>query len=644
LGLGGALLRTLGALALICAAVPVFGWQAALPAQEHPSPVTQPVGTIASYQGLVIQDIRFPQVTGSDGRYRDTLALKAGDSLTRDGVRESIQKLHDTGRFADISVEADKTADGHVLLSFVTVPNYFIGDVRVEGTPIRPNENQIVNISKLQLGELFTGEKLDRALASINQLLQENGYHRATVQVEKDPHPENQQINLTFVIVPGPQARVGHVIVTGKARFSQGQIQDIAKLHPGDTVTVQRVSNALDRIRKKYQKQDRLLAQVAIRSRVYHPENNTVDFTIDVDPGPKVLVGVSGFKMSQGAIRRNVPVYEENAFDDDLLNEGRRNLLNFLEGKGYFDAKIGIKKHSEASDVLQVVYVVDPGRRHKLAKILLSGNKYFPDDLIVGRMQVAAAERFFSQGRYNQRLLADDVRGIEDLYRANGFQQVKVSGTTIDNYEGDERQLAVKIEVQEGPQRVVGALHIVGNEVIPESQFPTLNTAEGQPFSETNIATDRDILLNFYFNHGFPNASFDASALPSAEANRMEVTYTVHEGEEFFVNRVLVSGLEHTRQYIVDRELRVQPGDPLSQLDMLRTQQRLYDLGIFGQVDTAVQNPQGAEKQKNALVDVTEAKRYTFNYGLGLEFQTGQPAGSNQPQGATGVSPACHLI
>src|SRR2546430_11652676 len=78
----------------------------------------------------------------------------------------------------------------------------------------------------------------------------------------------------------------------------------------------------------------------------------------------------------------------------------------------------------------------------------------------------------------------------------------------------------------------------------------------------------------------------------------------------------------------------------MSQIDMLKTQQGLYDLGIFSQVDTAVQNPEGSEREKNVLVEVQEAKRYTFSYGLGLEFQTGQPAvGSNQPQGATGASP-----
>jgi outer membrane translocation and assembly module TamA len=34
-----------------------------------------------------------------------------------------------------------------------------------------------------------------------------------------------------------------------------------------------------------------------------------------------------------------------------------------------------------------------------------------------------------------------------------------------------------------------------------------------------------------------------------------------------------------------------------------------------------------------------EAKRYTFTYGLGLEFETGLPSGTSAPTGSTGVSP-----
>jgi outer membrane protein assembly factor BamA len=53
----------------------------------------------------------------------------------------------------------------------------------------------------------------------------------------------------------------------------------------------------------------------------------------------------------------------------------------------------------------------------------------------------------------------------------------------------------------------------------------------------------------------------------------------------------------------------------------------------------AVQNPEGTATQKNVNLQLTEAKRYTFNYGFGFQVQTGQPAGAQEPQGKTGISP-----
>ena len=187
----------------------------------------------------------------------------------------------------------------------------------------------------------------------------------------------------------------------------------------------------------------------------------------------------------------------------------------------------------------------------------------------------------------------------------------------------------------------MNALRIVGNKTVSESQFPALNTEPNQPYSESNVATDREIILNYYLNRGFPNATLEATANPDpGSANRMDVTYTIHEGEQVFVDQVILAGLDHTQRFVVDREVQIKPGDPLSQVAMLDTQRNLYDLLIFSQVNTAVQNPDGDEQHKNVLVEVQEAKRYTFDYGLGLEFQTGAPGvGVQQPLGNTGVSP-----
>ena len=621
-------------------ASPATQTEAPAPAQ----PPASPLGPASTYLGLPVHEIRFTGVAEREKDHlRQLLPQKVGEPLNRDHVRDSLNILFNTGLFADIQVEADKTSDGQVILTFSLVSNYFIGAVSVEGEHGRPSANQIISATKLQLGEVYSPEKLDRARKNILQLMSDNGFYRSSLTFEEHPHPETNQMDVVFRITPGPPAQVGQVIVKGAAGYSKGQIEDIARVHTGDRVTAERVTNALQRIRKKYLKQKRLLAQVSIAERVYLPETNKVDYSFLIDPGPTVDIGVEGFKIRQGVLRKEVPVYEENALDDDLLNEGRRNLLDYLQTRGYFDATVGVKKQSDtAKNELRAIYIIEPGLRHKLVKVTITGNKYFDQESLRSRMQVQPVARFLTHGRFSNALLASDINGLQELYRANGFRQIQIKSHVQDNYGGKEKQLAISVQVVEGPQTLVGDLKIVGNRKMPEDQIRSLiSVAPGQPYSDYNLAEARDQILNYYFNNGFPNASFEVSTQPVAGvADRIDVTFTIQEGEQFFVDQVLVSGLVHTRPYVVQRKLRVTPGSPLSQEDMLDTQASLYDLGIFSQVDTAVQNPNGADPSKNVLVDIHEAKRYTFNYGLGLEVQTGQPdTSANVPQGKTGASP-----
>ena len=106
-----------------------------------------------------------------------------------------------------------------------------------------------------------------------------------------------------------------------------------------------------------------------------------MDYTFDIVPGPKVQVLAEGFKIRRGVLKQNVPIFEENAVDEDLLNEGRRNLLNYLQTRGYFDAKSWNESsiRDTAGNELQIVYVVDAGARHRLVKIEFTGEQVLLD-------------------------------------------------------------------------------------------------------------------------------------------------------------------------------------------------------------------------------------------------------------------------
>lgn len=621
----------------------------ALPAPVSPSAEVQTSApAVRPYLGLLVNHLTITGVQPSDAeKLRPLLLQREGEPLDPTKVQRSIQALYDTGMFDDIEVEAEKSAENSVSLSFVTTQNYFFGITFISHSPAPPpTRNQLLGATRLELGDPVTPEKLQSALDGMKQALAANGYHDPTIKLDQIRHPESSQLDNIFQIKGGRPARIGNVQVLGDPGFGKEDVLDIAHLEPGERVTSDRVTRALQRLRNKYQKEDRLEAQVSIAAKAYRAATNTEDYVVNVSRGPKVIIRVNGAKVSKRLLKKYIPVYEENSVDDDLLNEGRRNLVEYFQTEGYFDVVVVLRQENDPqTQTRYIIYDVQKGKRHKLVAIDFEGNHYFDSDLLRERLSLRTASLLEPHGIFSRALLTRDTQAIQNLYQTNGFAAVDVTAHSVDDYRGVSGHIKVNFEIEEGPQTQVAALHVVGNKVVSDQEIRRLlDSTEGQPFSEANVAQDRDSLVNYYFDHGFPKMTFEANTKQvSAAPPRVELTYDIQEGDRVLVNRVLVSGLQHTKDFVAQRELEVHPGAPLSQTDLLDSQRRLYDLGIFNQVNVAVQNPDGDFAWKNVLVQAEEAKRYTFTYGLGMEIQSGAAGGINEPQGHTGVSPRASL-
>jgi outer membrane protein assembly complex protein YaeT len=612
------------------------------PAQQRPLP---DLNAEAKYEGEIVRQIQFKGITGTSPDLLNSLLLvKVGDPLDRDALRESIRVLYATGRFSSLHVEADMASGGGISLTFVATENYFNGDISIQGLDVksRPKPHQLVNASKLDLGELFSEDAVKQSIDRMKKVLSDDGYYQAAISYELKPNEQTRQMNIVFVVTPGAVARVGTVKIEGDTGIAQEQIQQITKLKAGGKVKSSDASRALERLRKHYQKNEHLEAQVSLTDREYNSTNNTLDYTFEVEQGSKIVIVAEGAKISNGTIKKLVPVYQENAVDDDLLNEGRRNLRNYLQTKGYFDALVEVERHPVPDqDQVNIVYKIDPGKKQELDAIKVVGNKYFNEATIRERLSVQAKNWVLTSGRFSQRMMADDVAAIKLLYQANGFQEVKVEANIEDRNVKGGNDLEVVYRITEGPQTLVKNLILDGNNSFSAETLATqLSSVPGQPFSQVDMLTDRDALTFFYYNRGFPDVQFEMSAAPvKGEPNWMDVTYKISEGQRVNVSQLIVTGMENTRPYVVNRQIRIREGDPLSQAAMIDSQRRLYNLGIFNQVDMAVQNPEGVEPQKNVLFNLAEAPRWTFRYGGGIEFATGNTPAINNPQGQAGVSP-----
>lgn len=623
-----------------------IGFLAILAAIPHPV-CAQP----EQYEGRLIRTIQFvpreqPMEAGEIFRL---LPLKTGQPLRLDDIRTSIEKLYATGHYIDIQVDA-ALYNEEVVIRFLTQPSWFIGLVSVRSnTGDPPNTGQLVNATRLQLGEAYSAEKVLRAMDGIQQTLEANGYHESRVSPSYEYDARTQQIHINFVVDGESRSHYAEPEVAGDPKLPESRIVGATKWKGWfgwRPVSQSRTQRGVEGIRRLYEKQDRLMASVSLDSITYQPESERDKPKLNLQAGPIVQVNTIGAKVSRSVLRRLVPVFEERTVDRDLLEEGKRNLRDYFQSEGYFSAEVEFKQQRVINDRANIDYLINLGRRHRLEEIEIHGNQYFDLETVRERMYLLPANFQFRRGRYSDAYRRRDEATIESLYRENGFRDVKVTSKVVDDYRGKRDDIAVIVNIDEGPQYFVSTLNMVGVNQLDEASLRSiLASAAGQPFSEFNVAIDRDNILARYYSEGFSDAIFSWSADPAGEPNRVNLTYTLQEGRRTFVRQVLVSGLETTQPSLVNRNLSLNPGDPLSQIQMGETQRRLYDLGIFARVNMAVQNPEGDTEYKYVLYQMEEANRYSLSGGIGAEIARigGSQTSLDNPAGSAGFSPRLSL-
>jgi outer membrane protein insertion porin family len=616
-------------------------------------PVAALAGQASQFAGKRILEIQYsPQSSLDLADLAKAQPLKAGEVFRAEDIAKAIDGLFATGQFDDISVEAEASGEG-VIVRFVTKPVWFIGGVSVEGkvTP-PPSRDQIANTGQIALGTAFRDEDIATAVENAQRLMQANGFYEAQIVTQTERNPGTQQVFLTLQVTPGKRAKYDAPIAQGDKTLSEGTILRITGwrvplIHLWRHVTDDRTRTGLEKLMAKYQNQERLTARVQLDKLDYDAARRRVRPSVTLAPGPKVKVRAVETKVSKSVLKRYVPIYEERAVFEDLLVEGKRNLQDYFQGRGYYDVDVEFRVQPERNDVQTIEYVIAKGDRYKLARVVISGNHYFDAATVRERMFMRPKAFNFRYGRYSEAFRRKDQETIADLYKSNGFRDVKVSSVVDRNYNGKPGMVAVTLNIEEGPQWLVDTVTIDGIENVDRDTLTAhMVSRSGQPFADANLAEDRNSVLTYYYQHGHPAADCKAQWRPSNTRNHVNVSYAVTEGMAQFVRGVLVSGLRTTRQRLIDKQVTLRAEDPLSPIEQTNIQKRLYDLGIFARVDTAVLNPAGDMAHKYILYDIEEANRYNVALGLGAQvgrFGTPSSTSLSSPNGSTGFSPEVSL-
>ena len=546
----------------------------------------------------------------------EKLPLHPGDVLTAENLRVSIQALYATGRYRYVQVDAVQNPDGSTSLTFQVRPNSFFSTFRLE--PENLLDRSLSSYFRLPFGDKFSTSTVERIAQDTVNLLKSEGYFQAAIEPQYDLEEASHLVFVTLRATPGEKAKIGAVrILGGEETFSRKELQDALGLARDEDFSASKLDKGLTDIRGKFTELRGFLNTRVTSESKYNEATNTVDLEIMIQPGQFAHVEPREFDIGKKKMRELVPIFEEGAVDQDLIEEGRVQITRYMQQQGYFDAAVSselIEIPPELGNAIQINYTITPGPRHEIIDVRIVGNQHFTADEIRRRIKSRRSE-LLSRGVFSADILEEDRRTIEAMYRNAGFDGTIVTATPQDA----DHAITILIQIQEGKRLPIDFITILGNfEISGKDLRDVLRLKEHDIYTPIAVDQARAALTQLYYSRGYADARVERTVERVESNNGVRVTFQITEGQPYNIGSILVEGNTLTSEKVVRRTSGLHEYKPYNPAAILEAQQRLYATGLFARVEIVTLD-QGIPGTRNVLIQVEDAKPILLTYGIGYQ-------------------------
>ena len=353
-------------------------------------------------------------------------------------------------------------------------------------------------------------------------------------------------------------------------------------------------------------------------------KGGAIDLEIEIEELPTLTeVKVKGLK--KGKI--------ESIINDTELTAGKKlsesfltNTKNYIENKykkdGFLNTKVTLNTilDTVGKNTYRMVVNVDKGSRVKINKINFEGNEIFNSFKLQNKLKNTKPKksyRFWKKSKFDQKEFDEDLVGLIDFYKEEGYRDARVISDTLINEEVNPNSVVLNINIEEGKKYYFGSIDFIGNTVYGNNIIQQiLGLKKGDTYNgvllKKRIADtskpDGNDITNLYQNSGYLFSNINAVEV-SAINDTINFEIRITEGKQANFNKIYVEGNTKTNDHVIYRELRTKPGELYSKDRLVRTVRELGQLGFFDaeQINPEMENVNPNDGTIDVKFDLVES-------------------------------------
>jgi len=318
-------------------------------------------------------------------------------------------------------------------------------------------------------------------------------------------------------------------------------------------------------------------------------------------------------RLSDAEVEEALRLVEGQVLDRREVFDSARRVRDLLVEQGHLNAAVEIDIGERSERGVEVDLEADAGEKVRIGRVYVAGNTAFDDEDLKGLLE-NKERRWYRGGDFKESELESDAEKIENRYRGAGFRDVEVYDHRL-SYKKSGAEMVLEFFVDEGRRYFVGDVTWDGNEVLGEERLEAmLELRPGSEFDQGAFDQTRDAIGRFYADRGYIYSLVQPGE--SVRGDSVDVHFTIREGEPAHIRRVEVAGNVKTKDHVIRRELHIFPGDVYSASRLILSQQRVFNLGFFENVEPTFERAND-EGDLDLVWNVEEKFTGQFNMAIG---------------------------
>ena len=334
------------------------------------------------------------------------------------------------------------------------------------------------------------------------------------------------------------------------------------------------------------------------------------------------LIIVGNKKLKSRDVRSALSYQEGDPFLEETFETERADLLAVYKDKGFLNASVDIVVEELDEARMRVTYLITEGRKARIKKVKFTGNENISTRKL--RKAVKTGNGFlFISGRYKEEKLTKDLARILEKYGEVGRLESEVLGTNF-NYIRDGKRVIITINLLEGAEYTVANLELGDNFVFSDAELnELLEVKPGEIHNATQVREDTQSISEQYHDNGYVNMRIDDVVTLNRSNHTTNITYQIREDDLRYIKEVIITGNANTKDEVARRHIIPTPGDRYDGADLRRSVNDMQRSQMFGDIRPSSPNYPGDDRFMNLLIDVDEGRTGNFNFGAGVNSDTG---------------------